>query len=224
MNIYSNTANQWHGVFWNTILLFEQILIFEFWLKHPDLGVSCWQNLLTDCGNICICVIFIQFIKIIIFSTTKQKQKIYLWSVYFVITLISSLRANVDYEILYVLYEKLNMVLNIPDKRQSQTSFHSQQYSTKDFPDSRLFSLPIAAPPERKWCKTFFVYKWFISHLVLYNKCFGIGSKKSISEFSTWFWKENHKEGNLPAQSVDQALVGYQLFHILNTWLKEVLG
>ena len=41
-------------------------------------------------GNICICMIFIQFIKIIIFSTTKQKQKIYLWSVNFVITLILS--------------------------------------------------------------------------------------------------------------------------------------
>ena len=57
-----------------------------------------------------------------------------------------------------------------------------------------------------------------------YNKCFGFGSKKSISEFSTWFWKENHKEGNLPAPSVNQALAGHQLFHILNTWLKEVLA
>ena len=49
-------------------------------------------------------------------------------------SLIFSQRAKVNAKILYVLCEKLNMVLNVPDRRQSQTSFHSQQDSTKDFP------------------------------------------------------------------------------------------
>ena len=50
---------------------------------------------------------------------SKQKKKML---VSLVITQIESERANINAKILYVVYEKLNMV---QDKRQSQTPFHS---------------------------------------------------------------------------------------------------